>query len=129
MFLNISKYFIFFLIFLNISKLFLNSWGVEIIDKVCDPKFLSVSLYLLEISANLSFYWIWRKFYENFEDFRNFDFLSILKNVVLWSLTMHMITNCYMFRSISYRFWDKHFLHQIESFFKMLNPWPWRIEP
>ena len=37
------------------------------------------------------------------------DLFEIFQNDGLKSMTMHVIPN--LFRSISYRFWDKHFLH------------------
>ena len=113
---------------------------------VCFPLSLAVS----EISAN-SFFFKNSKNFGNFDLFFNFSrfrvvitydvcdfkFSEILtfwkrfENVVLWTLKMHMIPNFGLFRCISYRFRDKHFLHKnskINICFQIFNPWPRSIE-
>ena len=67
-----------------------------------------------------------------FRDKCNFRFFEILRKCCVVFIDNAVIPNLYPFRSISYRFWDKPFLHKnsrIGSFFKISDPWPWSIEP
>ena len=87
-----------------------------------------LSLTVSEISANLCFF----KFWENLWKFRKFWLFWNFQKCCVVIIDNAMIQNFHPFRSTSYRFWDNPFLHKNRksgSFSKILNPWPWRLEP
>ena len=122
-FKSIQKYFnFFFKIFQNIFKYFIflkNIWGVVVVDKACDPKFPSVLLYLYSILNNKDFE-IWWEFWK-FQKLSFFKFSKMYCNYQ-WQCMWFQI--CF---ALSLTFLHKNV--KIGNFFKISNPWPWKIEP